>query len=82
MVYKPLYSTMHSHGLVSEIGYGFQQKRSTTALLLQAVDDWSITLEQRSTVHCLFLDFSKAFDSVAVNLLCLCIFVFMYFCCS
>ena len=33
-------------------------------LLLQAVDDWSVTLEQRSTVHCLFLDFSKVFDSV------------------
>ena len=39
LVNKPLYSTMHSHGLVSEIQYGFQQKRSTTALLLQAVDD-------------------------------------------
>jgi len=61
LVYKPLYSTMHSHSLVSEIQYGFQRKRSTTALLLhvQEVDDWSVTLEQLSTVHCLFLDFSK-----------------------
>jgi len=33
-------------------------------VLLQAVDDWSVTLEQHSTVHCPFLGFSKAFDSV------------------
>ena len=64
LVYKPLYSAMYSRGLISEIQYGFQRRRSTTALLLQAVDDWSVTLEQRSTIHCLFLDFPKAFDSV------------------
>ena len=34
LVYKPLYSVMYSHGLVSEIQHCFQQKRSTTALLL------------------------------------------------
>jgi len=54
LVYKPLYSSMHSQDLISDIQCGFQQKKSTTALLLQAVDDWSVTLEQHSTVHWIF----------------------------
>ena len=33
--------------------------------MLSAVHDWSLCLELRSSVHCIFLDFAKAFDSVA-----------------
>ena len=32
--------------------------------LLRAVHDWALALEQRKSVHCLFLDLAKAFDSV------------------
>jgi len=28
------------------------------------MDDWSLCLEHRGTMHCLFLDFTKVFDSV------------------
>ena len=49
---------------MSEHQYGFQQNRSTTTLLLQAIDDWTLSLEHRDSVHCLFLDYAKAFDSV------------------
>jgi len=49
---------------LSEHQYGFQQNRSTTTLLLQAIDDWTLSLEHRDSVHCLFLDYAKAFDSV------------------
>ena len=44
--------------------HGFRSNRSTVSLLLQAVDDWSLCLEHRGTMHFLFLDFAKAFDSV------------------
>ena len=44
--------------------YDFQRNRSTVTLLLQAVDDWSLSLEHRESIHCLFLDYAKAFDSV------------------
>ena len=43
---------------------GFRNKRSTVTLLTEETDDWSQCLEQRSTVHCLLLDFAEAFDSV------------------
>ena len=43
---------------------GFRAKRSTVSLLVEAVDDWSLCLEQRGAIHCLLLDFAKAFNSV------------------
>ena len=55
---------MEHHHLLSPSQSGFRNKRSTVTLLTEAVDDWSLGLEQRSTIHCLLLDFSKAFDSV------------------
>ena len=33
--------------------------------MLTAVDDWAKSLNSHHSVHCLFLDFSKAFDSVS-----------------
>ena len=33
-------------------------------LLSEAVHDWALSLEQRNSVHSLFLDLAKAFDSV------------------
>ena len=33
-------------------------------LLSEAAHDWALALEQRNSVHSLFLDLAKAFDSV------------------
>ena len=33
-------------------------------MLLATVHEWALNLEHRSTTHCLFLDFAKAFDLV------------------
>ena len=50
---------------LSDAQFGFCSRRSTVSLLLSAVHDWSLCLELRSSVHCVLLDFAKAFDSVA-----------------
>ena len=34
------------------------------SLSLTVIHNWALCLERRSTVHCLFLDYAKAFDSV------------------
>ena len=44
--------------------HGFRHQRSTVTLLLIAVHDWATFLEKRHSVHCVFLDLAKAFDSV------------------
>ena len=59
-----LVSALESHLILSPSQFGFRAKRSTVSLLVDAVDDWSLCLEQHGTVHCLLLDFAKAFDSV------------------
>ena len=64
IIHKQLYFVLRKNDLLSKYQYGFQQNRSTTTLLLQAIDDWSLSSDRRESVHCLFLDYAKAFDSV------------------
>ena len=64
VVHQQLYSALRKNGLLSHHQYGFQRNRSTVTLLLQAVDNWSLSLEHHESIHCLFLDYAKAFDSV------------------
>ena len=58
------YLLVTDNKLLRILQFGFRAKRFTISLLVDAVDDWSLCLEQRGTVHCLSLDFAKAFDSV------------------
>ena len=64
IIHRHLVSALEHYHLLTPSQSGFRNKRSTVTLLTEAVDDWSLGLEQRSTIHCLLLDFSKAFDSV------------------
>ena len=67
IIHKLLYFTLRKHDLLSQHQYNFQCNHSTTTLLLQAIDDWTLSLEHRDSVHCLILDYVKAFDSVPLN---------------
>ena len=64
IIHRQLVSALESHQLLNSSQYGFRAKHSTVTLLSEAIDDWSSSLECRGTVHCLLLDFAKAFDSV------------------
>ena len=65
IIYRQLVRALESHNLISNCQFGFCSKRSTTSLLLQAVHNWTGSLEHRNSTHCLFLDLAKAFDSVS-----------------
>ena len=65
IICKQLTAALQQSGRLSNTQFGFHANRSTVSLLLSAVQDWSFCLELRSSVHCMFLDFTKAFDSVA-----------------
>ena len=64
IIFGKVSGVLHANKVLSSHQYGFRKSHSTSHLLLEAVNDWTQTLEQRGTCHCLFLDFAKAFDSV------------------
>ena len=64
IIRSQLVNVLEEDGCISEEQFGFRKNRSTTSLLLSAVHDWSYCLEKCSTMHCVFLDLAKAFDSV------------------
>ena len=55
---------LENNHLISNSQHGFRHQRSIITLLLTAVHDWATCLEKRHSIHCIFLDLAKAFDSV------------------
>ena len=51
--------------------FSFQHNYSTISLLLNTVHDWTLNHEHCCTLHCLCLDFAKAFDMVPLERLLL-----------
>ena len=64
LVHRAVITALERQGLLSNYQHGFCARRSTVGLLSEAVHDWALALEQRNSVHSLFLDLAKAFDSV------------------
>ena len=58
-------SHMKDNKLFSDKQYGFINGRSTTLQLLKILDDWTKILDEGGTVDVIYLDFMKAFDTVA-----------------
>ena len=55
---------LSEHGKLKPFQHGFRANHSCQTQLLSSVHDWAKTINNRSSVHAVFLDFSKAFDSV------------------
>ena len=53
-----------SINLLSDFQFGFVKGRSTTLQLLNVLNDWTNSLENKFTTDCIYLDYQKAFDSV------------------
>ena len=64
IIHRQIVKALESHNLISNYQHGFRCHRSTISLLLTAIHDWAACLERRHSVHCIFLDLAKAFDSV------------------
>jgi len=65
IICRKLTKALENSNCLNDAQFGFCSHRSTVSLLLSAVHDWSLSLELRNSVHWVFLDFAKAFDSVA-----------------
>ena len=49
---------------ISRHQHGFLMKHSTCTQLLECVQDWSVTLKNKHSMDALYVDYSRAFDSV------------------
>ena len=65
IICKQIITALDQYNRLGDAQFGFRAQHSTVSLLLAAVHDRSFCLELWNSVHCIFLDFAKAFDYVA-----------------
>ena len=68
-VQQQLSSHLHSNNLLFPYQSGFHPSPSTQTLLLHCLDKWYKALDNKKYVGVVFLDISKAFDTVSHDLL-------------
>lgn len=64
-----IYSFYRNNDIISKAQYGFQSKKSTAQLLSNFTDEVNYHLGEKKHVVLLFIDFSKAFDTLGHNML-------------
>jgi hypothetical protein len=62
-----LLSYLLRHNLISKHQHGFLSKHSTTTNLLEATHDWLVSFTSSCNVDVIYIDFSRAFDSIVFN---------------
>ena len=53
------------HHLIGRNQHGFLPGRNTSTQLLQALNEWTTSYENKEDVHVIYTDFAKAFDKVS-----------------
>ena len=52
------------NNLLSKKQHGFMSKRSTLTNVISSLNKWFNALNSNHSVHCILIDFAKAFDTV------------------
>ena len=71
LVYNRLIAFLDKYKVIYEYQFGFRKKYSTHLALISLIDKLSSAMDQGDKVIGIFLDFSKAFDTVDHNILLL-----------
>ena len=66
IIKKSLLSYLNTFSLISKHQHGFLSMHSTTTNLLECLNDWTSSLDQKHFVKVLYFDFAKAFDVVSI----------------
>ena len=69
LMHSRLMNFLEKFNILSQNQYGFQKNTSTTDALLQFMSEAHKSLDRKETLISVFLDFSKAFDTVNHTLL-------------
>ena len=65
IVRDELMAHLNRNGLLHDSQHGFRPRHSCVSQLLSTLEDWSTVVENGDPVDAVYLDFSKAFDSVS-----------------
>ena len=69
IVFDQLYDHLQEHSLITPHPSGFRPGYSTQDVLIKTMDDWRKELDSDHIVSALFVDLSKAFDTIDHELL-------------
>ena len=64
LVYKQLQSFLDKNSIIYKYQFGFRKGHSTEQAILETTDSLKIAIDNKKITCSLFLDFSKAFDTV------------------
>ena len=64
VVYKQVYNYMNQNSLLYKSQYGFRKRHSTEFAAMEVTDQIFKDLDQKKVPLAIFLDFSKAFDTI------------------
>lgn len=62
-----LISYLHSKGLITSHQHGFLSRHSTATNLLESTHDWNLFLNSSTSVDVIYIDFSRAFDTIVFS---------------
>ena len=69
LVYNQLNSFIEKNNIIYNYQFGFRKKHSTEQAILELTDNLKLAIDNKQITCGLFLDFSKAFDTVNHNIL-------------
>ena len=69
LMYKRLIDYINKNGILTDRQYGFRSKSSTNHAIIELVDKITKAIEKNEFIVGIFLDLSKAFDTVNHNIL-------------
>ena len=69
IIYSRTMTFLQKDNVISESQFGFREKHNTTHAILNLINKVSLSIEESCHTIGLFLDFSKAFDTINHNIL-------------
>ena len=64
IVFDQIYNFLQHHSLLTPLQSGFRPEHSTQDVLVKMLDDWRRGIDADHIIASLFLDLSKAFDTI------------------